>query len=130
MGGSAKKMFGGGALGATLGALTGLALAPFTGGASLGLTVGAGALLGGAQGVSTGKQAYDAEKLAKQEAAEAEKLQQMQYNELGKTPGQQELMESSSLANKDNRNALRRTMIAKRNKVNREAFGGNSETLG
>lgn len=59
------KIFSGGGLGAALGALSGIALAPFTGGLSLGLVAGMGAL-GAATGGLQGAQMQQQEDLAKE----------------------------------------------------------------
>lgn len=56
---SLKKAFKSGGLGAIVGALTGIALAPFTGGQSLWLTAGA---LGAAGAATGGMQGYEAQK--------------------------------------------------------------------
>lgn len=61
-----KKMFKGGGLGAILGTLTGLALAPFTGGQSLWLTAGALGAAGAASGAVQGYEEQKQEDLAKE----------------------------------------------------------------
>lgn len=117
MGGSAKKMFGGGSLGAIMGAAAGFLIGGPAG-------AYAGAALGGAQGASTGKQTYDAEKLAKQEAQSQERIAKINASQMVGPSQENNVMYASAT---DKRNSLRKTILS--NKSKRETFGGNNETF-